>query len=166
MNGHLSTLPNGGQDAVGSQWAAGDIMYKDLNNDGKVDEGSRTWDDHGDLKIIGDSKPHYFYGIDLTAAWKGFDFRCFLQGVIKQDFWPGSSAMFWGVRGGYSLWHTVGMKTISVLSQLVWRDMKFLQILIPITHVLSSHPTRMVILTVLRTKGHRPVIFRMPDICV
>ena len=110
MNGHLSTLPNGGQDAVGSQWAAGDIMYKDLNNDGKVDEGSRTWDDHGDLKIIGDSKPHYFYGIDLTAAWKGFDFRCFLQGVIKQDFWPGSSAMFWGVRGGYSLWHTVGLK--------------------------------------------------------
>lgn len=110
MNGHLSTLPNGGQDAVGSQWAAGDIMYKDLNNDGKVDEGSRTWDDHGDLKIIGDSKPHYFYGIDLTAEWKGFDFRCFLQGVIKQDFWPGSSAMFWGVRGGYSLWHTVGLK--------------------------------------------------------
>lgn len=39
-----------------------------------------------DLKILGDSNPHYFYGIDLTANYKGFDFRCFLQGVLKPDF--------------------------------------------------------------------------------
>ena len=39
MDKHLASLPNGGQ-TIGSQWAAGDIMYKDLNNDGKIDAGS------------------------------------------------------------------------------------------------------------------------------
>jgi hypothetical protein len=110
MDAHLATLPDGGQDAVGSQWAAGDMMYKDVNGDGKISEGSRTWDDHGDLKVLGDANSHYFYGIDLTADWKGFDFRCFLQGVAKRDFWPGNSAYFWGVRGGYSKWYSIGLE--------------------------------------------------------
>lgn len=110
MDNHLATLPHGGQDAIGSQWAAGDIMYKDLNGDGKISKGASTWEDHGDLKILGDSNPHYFYGIDLTASYKGFDFRCFLQGVLKHDFWPGESSYFWGVRGGYSKWYTIGLE--------------------------------------------------------
>ena len=106
----VASLPKGGQDAIGSQWAAGDMMYKDLNGDGKISKGASTWDDHGDLKILGDSNPHYFYGIDLTANYKGFDFRCFLQGVLKHDFWPGESSYFWGVRGGYSKWYTIGLE--------------------------------------------------------
>lgn len=110
MQAHLSSLSNGGQDALGSQWAAGDIMYRDLNGDGKIDSGSNTWDDHGDMKILGDANPHYFFGIDLTADYKGFDLRCFLQGVIKHDFWPGESSYFWGVRGGYSKWYTLGLE--------------------------------------------------------
>lgn len=56
---------------MGSQWAAGDIMYKDLNGDGKISEGARTLGDHGDLKILGDTYSHYFFGIDLNADWKG-----------------------------------------------------------------------------------------------
>lgn len=42
MDNHLATLPHGGQDAIGSQWAAGDIMYKDLNGDGKISKGAST----------------------------------------------------------------------------------------------------------------------------
>jgi TonB-linked SusC/RagA family outer membrane protein len=110
MDAHLASLPNGGQDAVGSQWAAGDMMYRDLNGDGKISEGARTWEDHGDLKILGNSYSHYFFGIDLTSDWKGFDFRCFLQGVLQDDFWPGASSYFWGVRGGYSKWYTIGLE--------------------------------------------------------
>lgn len=110
MDTHLATLPNGGQDAIGTQWAAGDIMYKDLNGDGKISKGASTWDDHGDLKILGDNSSHYFFGVDLTASYKGFDFRCFLQGVLKHDFWPGESSYFWGVRGGYSKWYTLGLE--------------------------------------------------------
>jgi TonB-linked SusC/RagA family outer membrane protein len=117
MDAYLASLPNGGQSAIGSQWSAGDIMYKDLNGDGKITTGAGTLDDHGDLKVIGDSYSHYFYGIDFTADWKGLDFRCFLQGVLKHDFWPGGDATsndeggggyFWGVRGNKSMWHTRG----------------------------------------------------------
>jgi TonB-linked SusC/RagA family outer membrane protein len=116
MDAHLASLPDGGQSALGSQWAAGDIMYKDLNGDGKITTGANTLDDHGDLKVIGDSYSHYFYGIDLTADWKGFDFRCFLQGVLQKDFWPGGGSerdegaggYFWGVRGVQSEWHIRG----------------------------------------------------------
>lgn len=110
MDAHLATLPNGGQNAVGTQWEAGDIMYKDINGDGKISSGASTIDDHGDLKVLGDSNPHYFFGIDINAAWKGFDLRCFLQGVGHKDFWPGSSSYFWGVRGGYSMWYTIALK--------------------------------------------------------
>jgi TonB-linked SusC/RagA family outer membrane protein len=119
MDTYLATLPNGGQSALGSQFAAGDVMYKDLNGDGKISAGSRTWDDHGDLKILGDSYSHYFFGIDLTADWKGFDFRAFFQGVLKHDFWPGgistdgnegAGGYFWGVRGNKSEWHIRGFK--------------------------------------------------------
>lgn len=117
MDKHLASLPNGGQTAIGTQWAAGDIMYKDLNGDGRISTGSNTLDDHGDLKVIGDSYSHYFFGVDLNARWKGVDFRCFLQGVMKKDFWPGGNSAdgnedgggyFWGVRGNKSMWHIRG----------------------------------------------------------
>lgn len=94
MQAHLDKV--GGQDAIGSQWAAGDIMYADLDGKPGITEGARTLDDHGDLKVIGNNTPRYLFGIDITADWKGFDFRCFFQGVLKRDYWQ-SSNMFWGV---------------------------------------------------------------------
>lgn len=96
MDAHLATLPKGGQDGLGTQWSAGDVMYKDLNGDGRIGEGSRTVEDHGDLKIIGNETPRYLFGIDLTADYKGFDFRAFFQGVLKRDYWQGGP-YFWGI---------------------------------------------------------------------
>ena len=97
MQEHLVSLPNGGQNALGSDWRAGDIMYRDLNDDGKIDDGANTLDDHGDLKVIGNNTPRYLFGIDLSADWKGFDFRAFFQGVLKRDYLQGSY-YFWGNR--------------------------------------------------------------------
>ena len=65
----------------------GDIMYKDLNGDGKISSGAGTLEDHGDLKYLGDNQSHYLFGIDINADWKGFDFRCFFQGVLKHNVW-------------------------------------------------------------------------------
>jgi TonB-linked SusC/RagA family outer membrane protein len=56
---------------------AGDVRYKDQNGDNRVDANDRV--------VIGDPWPHYQFGITLTAAWKGFDFRLFLQGLGKKD---------------------------------------------------------------------------------
>ncbi|MEJ7691981.1 TonB-dependent receptor [Daejeonella sp.] len=66
----------------------GDIKYKDLNGDGKVDFGANTVGDHGDLRVIGNSTPRYQYGLRLGADYKGFDFSTFVQGVGKRQDWP------------------------------------------------------------------------------
>lgn len=104
MNNHLASLSEGGQDALGGNWEAGDIMFVDINGDGKIDNGSNTEGDHGDLSIIGNSLPRYSIGLDLGANWKGFDFRAFFQGVLKRDVFQNSN-YFWGVKG--SIWSTV-----------------------------------------------------------
>lgn len=68
--------------------APGDLKYKDLNNDGYVNKGKWTVDDHGDYSIIGNTTPRYCYGADINATWNGFDFRVILQGVGKKDWYP------------------------------------------------------------------------------
>lgn len=107
MNDHLATLPNGGQNALGSQWGAGDIMYADINNDGKIDGGAETIDDHGDWSIIGNNTPRFLFGLDLNADYKGFDFRAFFQGVMKRDYFQ-ESFYFWGAKG--SVWESTAME--------------------------------------------------------
>jgi len=68
-------------------YGVGDIKFKDLNNDGKIDGGKGTADDHGDLKVIGNTLPRYQYSFRLGGSWKGFDIDMFFQGVGKRDIW-------------------------------------------------------------------------------
>ena len=111
MQQHLATLPNGGQDALGSDWRAGDIMYADLNGDGRISSGEETLDDHGDLSVIGNNTPRFLFGLDLNANWKGFDLRAFFQGVMKRDVWNGSVFTF-GTSGG-GMWYDTGIEAVS-----------------------------------------------------
>lgn len=87
----------------GSNWAAGDVMYKDLNGDKQVNNGKATYDDTGDLRIIGNTSPRYRFGITLDADWKGFDFSIFMQGVGKRDWWDDSS---YSIGANTSLWQS------------------------------------------------------------
>lgn len=111
MQDHLATLPNGGQDAIGSSWAAGDIMYADVNGDGRISGGSGTLGDTGDRTVIGNSTPRYLFGLDLNASWKGFDVRLFFQGVGKRDYWQGSTYMFGAASNGQ--WWATGLDAVS-----------------------------------------------------
>lgn len=86
-------------------YGPGDIKYKDLNGDGKIDRGSQAVDDHGDMKVIGNSTPRYQYGIRLGADWKGFDLNLFVQGVGKRDFWASGPLFVPGFRPGEA-WYT------------------------------------------------------------
>jgi len=100
MTAHLATMTNGAQNAIGSNWKAGDIMYADLNGDGKISAGARTMADHGDLMVIGNKKPRFMYGLNLDFAWKGIDLSMFWQGVGKRDYMPDTNNMvFWGATG-------------------------------------------------------------------
>lgn len=103
MDEHLAKVD---QSYLGSNWTAGDIMYADLDGNGKIDEGEYTADDHGDLKIIGNSTPRYNFGLNLTAAYKGFDLKLFFSGTLKRDYMPGS-ATFWGACG-IGKWQALG----------------------------------------------------------
>lgn len=63
---------------AGDPVAPGDVMYKDLNGDGKI-----TLDD--DRQVIGSAIPRFNYGFRGELGWKGIDFSFFLQGVGKAD---------------------------------------------------------------------------------
>ena len=107
MDAHLAALPSGGQNALGGNWQGGDIMYRDLNGDGKIDGGAGLLSNSGDRKIIGNSTPRYNFGLDLNADWRGVDIRVFLQGVGKRDWFP-NGPYFWGVN--QNMWQSAGFE--------------------------------------------------------
>lgn len=72
----------------------GDIKYKDLDGNHVIDGGKGTADDHGDLKVIGNTMPRYEYSFHLGGSWKGLDLDMFFQGVGKRDMWTQSSFVF------------------------------------------------------------------------
>lgn len=75
-------------------YGPGDIKYKDLNGDGKIDGGKGTLEDHGDLKVIGNTLPRYEYSFRIGGSWKGFDLDLFFQGVGKRSSWQTGSFVF------------------------------------------------------------------------
>lgn len=59
--------------------APGDIKYKDVNGDGKINDN--------DIVPIGSTtKPNLIYGFGVSAQWKGFDFNVLFQGVGESSF--------------------------------------------------------------------------------
>lgn len=75
-------------------YGPGDIKFKDLNGDGVISGGKGTADDHGDLKVIGNTLPRYEYSFTLGGNYKGIDVNLFFQGVGKRDMWTLSSFAF------------------------------------------------------------------------
>jgi len=78
--------------------------YQDLDGNGAIEKGT-TVDDPKDLSVIGNIAPRYRYGVDINMSWKGFDFRAFVQGVAKRDYYP-QDYLYWGFyqqpyAGGY-----------------------------------------------------------------
>ena len=80
----------------------GDLKYEDINHDGKVNNGTNTIGNHGDLSVIGNDQPHYQYTINGGVSYKGFDFSMLWRGVAKKDmyFYRGSN-IYWGFMGGW-----------------------------------------------------------------
>lgn len=77
------------------KFGVGDIKYKDLNGDGVINNGDPndkehgvgTLENHGDMKVIGNSLPDFEYGFNIGLDYKGFDFSTYFQGVGKRDYW-------------------------------------------------------------------------------
>jgi hypothetical protein len=76
-------------------------------------------DDHGDLRVMGNERPRFSYGFNLSASWKGFDLAAFFQGVGKLDVWISESA-----NGNYFRGNANGPLHATVLKEHLdyWRD--------------------------------------------
>lgn len=78
-------LPEGNQIGKDETWV-GDFIFEDVNGDGVIDEGDRTF--------IGNPEPKFSYGFNNTFTYKGFDLNIFINGVygnklvnmFRQDF--------------------------------------------------------------------------------
>ena len=81
------------------KYGPGDVKFVDRNGDGVIDGGQETEDDHGDLKVIGNTTPRYQYSFRLGGSWKGFDVDLFFQGVGKRDVWTTSAFVLPFARG-------------------------------------------------------------------
>ena len=55
----------------------GDLKFKDINGDGRIDSNDR--------QIIGNGFPKLNFGINLGATYKAFDFNLYMYGVLGQD---------------------------------------------------------------------------------
>lgn len=82
-------------------WHVGDIEYRDLNKDGKISPGDRTYANPGDLRVIGNNTPRYSFGLSFGLDWKGVDFNMFWQGILKRDVWLGDIPFF-GITGSWT----------------------------------------------------------------
>ena len=91
MDAHLAKVD---QSICGSNWGEGDMMYKDLDGDGKITQGTKIAGDTGDWQVIGNTTPRYNFGLNLDAAWKGFDLKVFFQGTLKRDAWVANSVFY------------------------------------------------------------------------
>lgn len=68
---------------------AGDIKYKDINKDGKIDINDK-------VAIGTPTVPEITYGFGISTGYKGFDFSVFFQGSANRAFWinPTTTAPF------------------------------------------------------------------------
>jgi TonB-linked SusC/RagA family outer membrane protein len=62
---------------AGAEVGPGDLKFKDLNGDGKIDDKDKT--------VLGNPFPRYTFGFTYRLNVKGFDFSMFIQGVGKRD---------------------------------------------------------------------------------
>ncbi|MEY4541192.1 MAG: hypothetical protein RLZZ306_2949 [Bacteroidota bacterium] len=63
----------------GGKAAPGDIRYRDIDGNGKIDDKDRT--------MIGNVIPDFTYGVNLEASYKNFDLTLFLQGSQGNDIY-------------------------------------------------------------------------------
>lgn len=67
----------------------GDIKFRDLNNDGKIDANDRTY--------LGSYLPKFSYGLNYSGTFKNFDFSLFFQGVYGNKIYNGTKVIGQGM---------------------------------------------------------------------
>lgn len=77
----------------------GDFRYKDLNDDGTIDDEDR--------EILGNGYPSFTYGLNVSLGWKNWDFNMYLYGVSGQDILSYSYRNLSNIGGADSGYHGI-----------------------------------------------------------
>ncbi|MFW5656930.1 MAG: SusC/RagA family TonB-linked outer membrane protein, partial [Bacteroidota bacterium] len=72
----------------------GDIRFKDLDNNGYIDDNDR--------EVIGSPIPKYTYGLAFDAEWRGFDFSMNVSGIADVEIYS-----------AFYTWNLLGMRLTS-----------------------------------------------------
>lgn len=70
----------------------GRIKYRDLDNNGRIDEDDRTW--------IGSPHPDFMYGLNVNVSYRNFDLSIFfygVQGIDVNTYAVKSETDFWSI---------------------------------------------------------------------
>ena len=65
----------------------GDVRKVDVDGNGIINDqnpDNPNGKGQGDVVFVGDAQPHYVFGINLGAKFKGWDFQSFFQGQLQQ----------------------------------------------------------------------------------
>ena len=82
----------------------GELMYRDLNEDGRISSSDKTY--------IGDPNPLFTYGLTNSFSYKGFRLNVFLQGSVGNDIFNASKGDTQGM-------HDLKNQSVEVLRR--WR---------------------------------------------
>jgi TonB-linked SusC/RagA family outer membrane protein len=84
--------------STSNSYLPGDIKYRDVNNDGVINELDQT-------PIGKPNVPEIVYGFGFSAVYKNFDFSVFMQGVARSSFFinPGEISPFVNERNALSI---------------------------------------------------------------
>ncbi len=89
----------------------GELMYRDLNGDGRISSSDRTY--------IGDPNPDFTFGLTNSFSYKGFNLSVFLQGSYGNDIFNASRMETEGMYDGKNQstrvlerWRVPGQETV------------------------------------------------------
>ena len=70
----------------------GDIRFRDLNNDGVINDSDRT--------VIGNPNPSWLFSMNNSLSYKGFELSVFLQGIAGNKIYNANNIDNTGMAGG------------------------------------------------------------------
>jgi len=105
--------------AVQSGAEPGDIRFRDLNNDGVINEQDRT--------VIGNPNPTWLFSMNNRLSYKGFELSIYLQGVAGNKIYNRTRSVMESMSAAYNQAATTadrwyGEGTSNSMPRAVWAD--------------------------------------------
>lgn len=97
----------------------GDIRFRDLNNDGVINDQDRT--------VIGNPNPSWLFSLGNRFTWRGFELSIYFQGVAGNKIYNASRIDMEGMAAAYNQYATTANRwttpgQVTDMPRAVWAD--------------------------------------------